>query len=120
MKSFNKNSFLFPTPHKLILGIVLFFVFGWIVWPTIIESLASDWFPIGFPFTIDAVTNCEGCVDFSWIAVILDVVLWYIVSAVIIRAQLRMTSIAVVFVLAVFTIWAVSFVLVEIGIFPFW
>src|SRR5215207_2204797 len=67
MKSLNKNSFIFPTPQKLILAIILFFVFGWIVWPLIIESIITDWYPVGFPFTIHAMGLCPppgDCIDF--------------------------------------------------------
>jgi hypothetical protein len=108
MKSFNRNSFIFPAPQILFLAIVLFFVFGWIVWPAIIESIITDWYPSGFPFTIHAVGLCPppgDCIDFRWIALVLDIVLWYLISAVIFRARLRGITICVIFI---FTVLGIS------------
>jgi len=123
MKSFNKNSFFFPTSPKLILAMVLFFVFGWIVWPTIITSLVTDWYPVGFPFTIHAVGLCPppgACIEFRSIALLLDGVLWYFISAIIVRARLRVVTICAIFFFVVLGLWGVSFLLLWVGIFPFW
>jgi hypothetical protein len=84
-----KNSFLFPTKGKLILAGALFFLFGWIIYPVTIETLITDWYPIGFPMEIHAVGLCPppgDCIDFSWTALIVDLATWYLVSAIVLRA----------------------------------
>lgn len=83
-----QRNFLVPTWGKLILAGFLFFLFGWIIWPGIIESLMTDAYPIGFPFTIQADGLCPPtyhCVNFSWVALIGDLIVWYLVSATILR-----------------------------------
>src|SRR5260221_9442266 len=92
MKSFTKNSFLLPIPKKLILAAILFFVFGWFVWPIIVESLITDWYPTGFPAVIHAVGLCPppgDCIDFRWMALIFDAAFWYFISAVVSQVRIR-------------------------------
>jgi len=112
MKLFNKDSFLFPTSKKLFLAVILFFAFGWIIWPAIIESIITDWYPVGFPFTIHAIGLCPppgNCIDFRWTALILDGVFWYLISAIVFRARIRLLTICIIFILGVIGIWIITF-----------
>jgi len=123
MRTLNDNPLLFPTPKKLILAAILFFVFGWIVWPMTIESIITDWYPVGFPFTIHAIGLCPppgDCIDFRWIALILDGILWYLISAVIFRSRLRVITICIIFLFVVLGLWVITFLFLWVGIFPFW
>lgn len=108
MKLFNKNSFLFPTLHELFLAIFLFFIFGWFVWPAIVTSIITDWYPVGFPFTINAVGLCEDCYSFSWSALFLNGIFWYLISTAIVQSHLRLFTIVTLFVLAVLGIWVIG------------
>src|SRR4030095_771313 len=75
MKTSPKISFLVPTPRKLILAVVLFFIFGWIAWPKAIESFMTDWYPVGFPLVIHAIGFCPppgDCIDFRLAALFID------------------------------------------------
>src|SRR6266498_2978881 len=109
MTTFTKNSFLFPTAKKLILAATLFFVFGWIVWPTIITSLITDWYPVGFPFTIHAIGLCAGtCIDFRWVALVIDGAFWYFLSAMIFRARIRFWMFCVYFIIVILAIWLIT------------
>ena len=85
--------------------------------------MVTDWYPVGFPFTIHAIGLCPppgDCIDFSWIALALNGVLWYLVSAVVVRARLRVLTICAVFFLVVLGILIISFLFLQVGIFPFW
>ena len=102
MNNLNNNSFLWPTPRKLILAVALFFISGWIVWPTIVESLITDWFPVGFPLVIRAGGFCAGvCVEFRWISFVIDAAVWYLISALIIRTRVRFWVFCIYFVVGI-------------------
>jgi hypothetical protein len=90
-KLFSRASLFVPTPKKLVLTAIFFFLVGWIVWPAMITSIMTDWYPVGFPFAIHAEGLCPPtyiCVDFRWSALIIDVLVWYTVSAILINARL--------------------------------
>jgi hypothetical protein len=90
MKLFSKYPFLVPTLSKAILAIVLFYIFGWIVRPMTI--FVTDWYPVGYPFTIRAGGFCPPtyvCVEFRWIALILDIVFWYVLVSLIIHKRIK-------------------------------
>ncbi len=92
MKLFSKDSFLFPTPQKVILTAVLFFGFSWMIWPRIITSLVSDWLPVGFPLAIRVEGYCPPtyvCVEFRWISLVIDVLIWYLFSAAVVHAHVK-------------------------------
>jgi hypothetical protein len=90
MKLFSKVSFLSPALGKIVLDIVLFYIFGWIIKPMTI--FGTDWYPVGFPFTVYAEGFCLPdyvCVEFRWIAFIVNLIIWYMVSAFIIHKRTR-------------------------------
>ncbi len=114
MKLLSKESFLFPTPKKIILAVVLFFIFGWIVYPTIITSLMTDWYPVGFPLTIRARGFCPPtyvCVEFSWFSLIIDILVWYTLSALVVHKRLKFWILCLCFISLVLGIIALKFVL---------
>jgi hypothetical protein len=83
---------------------MLFYLFGWIVWPAIIASLMTDWYPVSFPFTIRAIGFCfptSVCIDFRWTALIADVVFWYVLSAIGWRARFKVWDLGVCLVAGV-------------------
>jgi hypothetical protein len=92
MKLFSKDSFLFPTPEKVILTVVLFFLFGLMIWPIIITPLITDFNPVGFPLVIRAEGLCPPtyvCIEFRWISLVIDVMVWYLFSAAVIHAHVK-------------------------------
>lgn len=114
------KSLLFPTPKKLLLAVFLFFAFGWFVWPAIIESQITDWFPSGFPLAIHAVGLCiDDCIRFSWLALIVDVSLWYFASAILIRAKVSFWQFCAYFVLGILGLWLITLLLLSFDIVPF-
>jgi hypothetical protein len=99
MKIFSKESFLIPSPSKFILAIALAYIFGWIIKPMTI--LVTDWYPVGFPFTVYAEGFCLPsyiCVEFRWIAFIINLVIWYILSAFIIHKRVRFGVLCLCFI----------------------
>ena len=120
MNTSANNSFLWPTTRKLILAAALFFISGWVVWPTIIESQMTDWFPVGFPLVIRAGGYCAGvCVEFRWISLVIDGIVWYLVSALIIRAHIRFWVFCIYFVVGVVGIYLIAISLLALDSFLF-
>jgi hypothetical protein len=114
MKLLSKESFLFPTPKKLILTAVLFFIFGWIVYPITITSIITDWHPVGFPLTIRASGFCAPtfvCVEFNWFSLIIDILVWYTLSSVVIHKRLKFWVFCLCFIGLVLGVIAITFLL---------
>jgi hypothetical protein len=80
-------SFLKPNLWKIILAVFLFFASG-AIWSAIVPRFISDTFPMGFPFQFYVAWGpCppgENCSEFNTLFLILDVVIWYVVSAFIV------------------------------------
>ena len=60
---------------------------GWVVYPAYRATGPTDFYPVGFPAIIRAGGFCPPdfvCVEFSWIPVIIDLAVWYLVSAIIV------------------------------------
>ena len=79
--------FLRPNLWKLILGILLFLGSS-ALWRAFVISRISDTFPRGFPFQYYLAWGpCppgQSCSEFNMLFLILDVVIWYMVSAFIV------------------------------------
>ncbi|MBI2331388.1 MAG: hypothetical protein HYU84_04360 [Chloroflexi bacterium] len=84
-------SFLKPSFLKIVIFIALFVLSSWF-WSIYIISRISDTFPVGFPFQfflswgpcILAWGPClpgENCSEFNGLYLLLDSVIWYVVSA---------------------------------------
>lgn len=77
-------TFLKPNLWKILLAIVLFYSTSYL-WRAYIMSRISDTFPRGFPFEYYMAWGpCppgETCFEFNALYLILDLVLWYVVSA---------------------------------------
>jgi hypothetical protein len=82
------KTFLRPSPLKIILAFVLFFAASYL-WRMYIISTISDTFPLGFPLQFYLAWGpCppgESCSEFNRLWLILDFVIWYVVSAFIMR-----------------------------------
>ena len=111
-----RNSFLFPSTGKLLLATLLFFIYGWMVWPPIVISMISDWQPVGFPLIIHASSYlCPPptgiCVDFVWVAFIVDVVFWYLVSAIIVCSRANPVVVFACIIASALGIWLIMHLL---------
>ena len=120
MNKLTATSLLLPTPRKLTLAVGLFFIFGWIVWPIIIESFMTDWYPIGFPLVFHAVGLCPppgDCIDFRWAALIIDAAFWYLAGAIIVQNRVSLWRFGVGLAVAIGVVWLIAFLLVLIDSF---
>ena len=81
------KNFLRPSPLKIILAFVLFLSVSHL-WRMYIISTISDTFPWGFPLPFYLAWGpCppgEVCSEFNWLWLVVDIFVWYIVSAFII------------------------------------
>lgn len=77
-------SFLKPSFLKIVIFIALFVLSSWF-WSIYIISRISDTFPVGFPFQFFLSWGpCqvgENCSEFNSLYLLLDSVIWYVVSA---------------------------------------
>jgi hypothetical protein len=82
------KTFFRPSPLKIILAFVLFFVASYL-WRMFIISTISDTFAWGFPLQFYLAWGpCppgEICSEFNGLWLGVDLVIWYLVSALIIR-----------------------------------
>lgn len=80
------KSMLKPSQAKIVFALVLLVISGWI-WRTLVISRISDTFPIGFPFQFYLAWGpCppgETCAEFYGGYLVLDLVIWYLVSALV-------------------------------------
>jgi hypothetical protein len=86
-------AFLKPNLWKLLLTIALFYASSYL-WRAYTMSRISDTFPRGFPFEYYMAWGpCppgETCFEFNTLYLVLDLVIWYLVSAVLVdRFQKR-------------------------------
>ena len=119
MKLFSRDSFLVPTPKKLILAAVLFFLFGWVIWPVIFTAYMMDWDQVGFPLPIRATGLCAPafvCIEFSWSALIIDAMFWYLASATVIHARVGFWRFCLYFLVTVLGMILLSFLVPFIAI----
>jgi len=81
------KTILKPTILKIILALVLFLVFSWL-WQMYILSTISDTFPLGFPLQFFLAWGpCQAgqnCSEFNGLFLVLDIILWYIISAILV------------------------------------
>jgi hypothetical protein len=86
------ETMLRPTIFKTLLTLSLVYLSG-ALWRVYIISRIGDSFPFGFPFVFwETWGPCrpgDNCASFSWWALIGDIVIWYIISAVILTRGLR-------------------------------
>jgi hypothetical protein len=86
-----KNS-LRPSLWKVILAISLFYASS-TLWRAFVIARISDTFPRGFPFQYylgwGPCPPGEVCFEFNWLYLILDIVIWYVVSALIVDQARR-------------------------------
>lgn len=77
-------NFLKPTLWKVIAAIGLFYVSS-LLWRAYVISRISDTFPMGFPFRFylgwGPCPPGENCSEFNGAYLLLDVLIWYAVSA---------------------------------------
>lgn len=77
-------SFLKPSFLKIVLFLA-FFVFSSWLWSIYVISRISDTFPVGFPFQFflswGPCQPSENCSEFNGLYLILDILIWYFVSA---------------------------------------
>lgn len=77
-----------PNLWKVVLTLILFFVSS-AVWQLYVLSHISDTFPAGFPFeffiTWGPCPPGESCSEFNVFYLIFDLLLWYVVSALILN-----------------------------------
>ena len=82
------KNFLKPGTLKIILAFVLFFAASYL-WRMFIISSISDTFPWGFPLQFYLAWGpCppgKTCVEFNGWWLLIDIVIWYVISALIIR-----------------------------------
>lgn len=78
------NTFLKPSLLKIILALALFIAASYL-WRVFIISTISDTFPWGFPLQFYLAWGpCppgEVCSEFNGLYLILDIIVWYLVSA---------------------------------------
>lgn len=76
--------FLKPDLWKIILTVILFYASS-ALWRAYVISRISDTFPRGFPFQYylgwGPCPSGEICSEFNWLYLVLDIVVWYVVSA---------------------------------------
>ena len=77
-------SFLKPNLWKIIFTLILFHGSS-ALWRMYVISRISDTFPRGFPFQYylgwGPCPPGEICFEFNWLYLVLDVLIWYVVSA---------------------------------------
>ena len=77
-------SFLKPSFWKIVLTILLFYASSEL-WRAYVIRRISDTFPRGFPFQYylgwGPCPPAETCFEFRWLYLVLDVLIWYAVSA---------------------------------------
>ena len=77
-----------PTLLKITLTLILFVITS-LLWRNYVTSTISDTFPWGFPFQFYLAWGpCppgEICSEFNGLYLVLDIIIWYVVSAFIIR-----------------------------------
>ena len=83
--------------------------------------MITDWFPVGFPLVIRAGGLCEppDCINFRWLALIIDGIVWYLVSALIVRARISFWTFCIYFIAGIFGIWLIAVFLLSIDSFLF-
>ena len=63
--------------------------------------MITDWYPVGYPFTIHARGYCAPtyvCVEFRLIALIIDIVFWYVLSAFVIQRRVKFWAFCLYFI----------------------
>jgi hypothetical protein len=87
-------NFLKPNFWKIVLTFILFFVSS-AIWQVYVLSNISDTFPAGFPFEFFIAWGpCppgENCSEFNALFLFLDLIIWYVVSALIVGRVLKRT-----------------------------
>jgi hypothetical protein len=82
------KEFLKPTFAKIFLAFVLFILSSWL-WRMYIISRISDTFPYGFPlqfyFGWGPCQADETCFEFNGLYLMIDLIIWYVISAFIIN-----------------------------------
>jgi hypothetical protein len=82
------KSILKPTQAKIVFAVVLLIISSWL-WRFLVVSRVSDTFPIGFPFQFYLAWGpCppgETCAEFNGWYLIFDIVIWYLVSAFVLK-----------------------------------
>ena len=78
------KAFLQPTLLKIVLAIFLFVIASWL-WYLFVTATLSDTFPLGFPLAfLTAWGPCppgESCSESDLFYLVLDILFWYLVSA---------------------------------------
>ena len=86
------KSLLKPDLWKIVLAAILFYASS-ALWRMYIITRISDTFPRGFPLQYyvgwGPCPPGESCFEFSWLYLILDIVIWYILSAWIVQQVRR-------------------------------
>lgn len=81
------KTFLRPTALKIIFAFILFAVSSWL-WRMYVVASISDTFPLGFPLQFFLAWGpCragQNCSETNGLYLILDIVFWYIVSALLV------------------------------------
>jgi len=88
----DRDSFLFPSYSKVIVTMMLFLVFGFVVWPLVISRILFDFYPLGFPLPVYATGYCPPdyvCIEFSWMRLVIDICFWYLVTSAIIKLVMK-------------------------------
>jgi hypothetical protein len=82
------KSFLQPSFAKIFLALFLF-ILASVIWRQVIVFMISDTFPYGFPLGFYLAWGpCppgDNCSEFNWLWLILDLLIWYLVSALILK-----------------------------------
>jgi hypothetical protein len=77
-----------PSVQKIIPTLALLYISS-ALWRAYIISTISDTFPVGFPLQFFLVWGpCQAgqnCSEFNWLNLVLDMLFWYVVSALIIN-----------------------------------
>ncbi len=80
-------NFLKPNLWKIVLTLALLIISS-ILWRTFVVSRISDTFPMGFPFQFYMAWGpCqagEDCSEFNSIYLVLDLLIWYVSSALLV------------------------------------
>ena len=90
------STFLKPSVLKIILTFGLFIAASYL-WRMLITSRITDVFPLGFPLPFYVAWGpCppgESCSEFSWLWLVVDIAVWYVVSAFIISIVTKKKSV---------------------------
>jgi hypothetical protein len=91
------KTLLKPSLSKIILTFVLFVAASYL-WRMLITSRITDVFPLGFPLPLYVAWGpCppgESCSEFNKLYLMLDIVIWYVISAFIISLVKKEKSVA--------------------------